>query len=109
MLGVIERLSIVESMGTRTLVQKVLGKQWSSIRAYELEAHGVMQVNCDKSLRASWSSKSAPDEADLADGKQASLSCRITIASVWMSYVVFWQDEKAILDRPISQRHPYLA
>jgi hypothetical protein len=62
-----------------------------------------------KSLSASWSSKSAPDEADLADGKQASLSCRITIASVWMSYVVFWQDEKAILDRPISQRHPYLA
>jgi hypothetical protein len=56
MLGVIERLSIVESMGTRTLVQKVLGKQWSSIRAYELEAHGVMQVNCDKSLGALQSS-----------------------------------------------------
>jgi hypothetical protein len=76
-----QQLSSVESTRTRTLVQQVLGEQLSSIRIYELEAHGAMQVNCDESLGASQiPSRSQHHEAprqplDEAYFKQASLSC----------------------------------
>jgi hypothetical protein len=54
---------------------QVLGEQWSSIRAYELEAHGVMQAQLRQVAGSITEAQvSSRDEADPENGIQASLS-----------------------------------